>query len=85
MQIADAQGMNNRLMVTVGAPHMAELAEHCTSWFPVALLTSTAATRAISEPMANIGQNGHLFIFMVGPFLSGVIWHHAGFLHWFED
>lgn len=77
--------MNSRLMVTVGAPHIIELEEHCASWLPVALLTSTAATRVISETMANTGQNGHLFIFMVGPFLSGVIWRHAGFLHWPED
>jgi hypothetical protein len=77
------QGMNSRLMVTVGGPHITEFEEHFARWLPVALLTSTAATRVISETMANTGQNGHLFIFMVGPFIVGFIWHHAGFLHCF--
>jgi len=77
--------MNNLLMVTVGAPHIGEGGEHCVTRLPVALCTSTAATRAINMPMANTGQNGHLFTFMVGPFFSGFIWRHAGFIHWFGE
>ena len=73
--------MNSVLKVIVGALQAGELEEHCSAGFPVSLCTSITTTRVISELMVNTGQNGHLLIFMVSPFIWVLFWHHAGFLH----